>query len=73
MTTDEALEFYARKIDEVRDERVERNFAAMIEDNLTDDFIKEFQRLEAETYPAIRAETLAKLREWLEHDGKTLQ
>jgi hypothetical protein len=60
-------------MDEAHIERVEDNFARMVEDDLTADVIESFQKLEADSYPAIRAEMLAKLREWLERDGKTLQ
>ena len=72
-TLDEALEFYARKIDEAYAETAERNFARMVENNLTAEAIEDFQKFEAETYRATRAATLAKLREWLMRDGASLQ
>jgi hypothetical protein len=73
MTIEEELQLCAQKMDHVFTEMVERNYSRMVEDNQTDDFIEAFQKAEAEAYPAIRDETLAKLRAWLEHDCKTLQ
>jgi hypothetical protein len=73
MTLDEALKLYAQKMDQAFAENVEKNFARMVEDDLTVDEIEAFQKVEAESYPAIRDEALAKLREWLMRDGLPLQ
>lgn len=41
--------------------------------DLTADEIETFQKLEAKTYPVIRADALAKVRKWLESGGETLR
>ena len=72
-TLEEAMEFYAKRMDEVHAETVERNFAGMVADGLTDDAIGDFQKIEAATYQATRVDVLAKVRQWLERDGESVQ
>ena len=72
-TIDEALQRFRRRIDQAYIERSEDNFARVVEDNLSADEIEDFQKIEADTYQAARADALAKLREWLQRDGLTLQ
>ena len=66
MTLDEALQLAAQKIDKVFVETVERNYTKMVEDGLSDDQIEMFQKFEADNWPTIRAESLAKVREGLQ-------
>ena len=72
-TIDEALQSFAQQMDQAYTERSEDNFARMVEHNLTADEIEDFQKIEADTYRATRADALAKLREWLQRDGLTPQ
>jgi hypothetical protein len=73
MTLDEVLQLCAQKMDKVFVEAVEKNFARMVEDGLSDDEIAMFQRFEAENYPAARAAALAQVRDQLTRGGLTLQ
>ena len=66
MTLDEALQSAAQKLDQAFVERVESNYAAMVEYGLSDSEIADFQKMEADNFPAIRNEALAKLREKLQ-------
>ena len=62
MTIDEALQLATQKMDKVFVETVEKNYAKMVEDGLSDDQIESFQKVEADNWPAARAEALAQLR-----------
>lgn len=73
MTLDEVLQLYAQKMDKAFVETVEKNFARMVEDGLSDDEIAMFQRFEADNYPIARAEALAQVRDQLMRDGAGLQ
>jgi hypothetical protein len=66
MTLDQALQLAAQKLDQAFVERVESNYAAMVEYGLSDSEIADFQKMEADTYPAVRNDALAKLREGLQ-------
>jgi hypothetical protein len=66
MTIDDALQVAAQKIDKVFAETVEQNYVRMVDHGLSDDAIAEFQKMEADTYPAIRNAAVAKLREGLQ-------
>lgn len=66
MTLDQALQLAAQKLDEAFVERVESNYAAMVEYGLSDSEIADFQKMEADKFPAIRNDVLAKLRERLQ-------
>ena len=66
MTLDQALQLAAQKLDEAFVERVESNYAAMVEYGLSDSEIADFQKMEADKFPAIRNDALAKLRERLQ-------
>jgi hypothetical protein len=66
MTLDDALTLAAQKIDKAFAETVEKNFARMVEHGLSTDAIAEFQKTEADSFPTIRADALAKLRESLQ-------
>jgi hypothetical protein len=62
MTIDQALQMAAQKMDKIFVETVEKNFARMVEDGLTDDEIATFQKFESDNWPTARAEALAQLR-----------
>jgi hypothetical protein len=66
MTLDQALQLAAQKLDQAFVERVESNYAAMVEYGLSDSEIADFQKLQADNFPAIRNDALAKLRERLQ-------
>ena len=66
MTFDETLQLAAQKLDQAFVERVESNYAAMVEYGLSDSEIADFQKLQADNFPAIRNDALAKLRERLQ-------
>ena len=66
MTLDQALQLAAQKIDKAFAETAEKNFARMVEDGLSDYEIAAFQKMEADSFPALRNDALAKLREGLQ-------
>ena len=63
MTLDEALQLAAQKLDQAFVETVESNYATMVEYGLSDSEIADFQKMEADKFPALRNDALATLRE----------
>ena len=73
MTIDQVLARYAATLDAAHTAVMEKNTAAMIADNLSDDMIEDLARLEAERWSTARAEALQQVRAWLRRDGEPLQ